>query len=123
VPGSELFGRAFEHFLFMEITAHAGYSELFYPITYWRTTSGFEVDFVLGDHEVAIKVKSTEMAKDAHLKGLRRFRDEYTVRRSLLISLDPTPRKTEDGIEILPWQVFLQDLWDGRILSNTGVLQ
>ncbi|MEW6666070.1 MAG: AAA family ATPase [Thermodesulfobacteriota bacterium] len=115
VPGSELFGRAFEHFLFMEITAHASYSEIFYPITYWRTTSAFEVDFVLGDHEVAIEVKSTELANDAHLKGLRSFKDEYTVRRPLLVSLDPTPRRTEDGIEILPWQVFLRDLWDGRI--------
>lgn len=116
VPGSELFGRAFEHFLFMEITAHSSYSELFYPITYWRTTSGFEVDFVLGDHEVAIEVKSTELANDAHLKGLRRFKDEYTVRRPLLVSLDPKPRRTEDGIEILPWKVFLRRLWDGRIL-------
>jgi predicted AAA+ superfamily ATPase len=116
VPGSELFGKAFEHFLFMEITAHASYSELFYPLTYWRTTSGFEVDFVLGDHEVAIEVKSTELANETHLKGLRRFREEYTVRRSLLVSLDPTPRRTEDGIEILPWQTFLKELWDGRIL-------
>jgi predicted AAA+ superfamily ATPase len=115
-PGSELFGKAFEHFLFMEITAHAGYSEIFYPVCYWRTTSGFEVDFVLGDHEVAIEVKSTELANEAHLKGLRRFREEYTVRRSLLVSLDPTPRKTEDKIEILPWQAFLKELWDGRIL-------
>lgn len=116
VPGSELFGRAFEHFLFMEITAHAGYSELFYPITYWRTTSGFEVDFVLGDHEVAIEAKSTELANEAHMKGLRNFKDEYKVKRSILVSLDTTPRKTQDGIEILPWKVFLQDLWNGRIL-------
>ncbi|SPD71823.1 conserved hypothetical protein [uncultured Desulfobacterium sp.] len=62
-PGSELFGRAFEHFIWMEITAHASYSEQFYPISFWRTSSGFKVDFVLGDHEVAIEVKSAEVAK------------------------------------------------------------
>jgi predicted AAA+ superfamily ATPase len=111
VPGSELFGRAFEHFVWMEITAHASYSDLFYPLSYWRTASGFEVDFVLGDHEVAIEVKSTDLADSRHLSGLRRFKEEYAVRRSILVSLDPRPRKTEDQIEILPWQVFLEQLW------------
>ena len=116
VPGSELFGRAFEHFMWMEIVAHSSYSELFYPITYWRTSSGFEVDFVLGDSEISIEVKSTGSANTTHLKGLRRFREEYPVRRSILVSLDPKPRKTEDQIEILPWQMFLEQLWSGKVV-------
>lgn len=116
VPGSELFGRAFEHFMWMEIVAHSSYSELFYPITYWRTSSGFEVDFVLGDSEISIEVKSTDSANTTHLKGLRRFKEEYTVRRSILVSLDPKPRKTEDQIEILPWQMFLEQLWSGKVV-------
>lgn len=116
VPGSELFGRAFEHFMWMELVAHSSYSELFYPITYWRTSSGFEVDFVLGDSEISIEVKSTDSANTTHLKGLRRFREEYPVRRSILVSLDPKPRKTEDQIEILPWQMFLEQLWSGKVI-------
>ena len=116
VPGSELFGRAFEHYIWMEIVAHSNYSELFYPIFYWRTSSGFEVDFILGDHEIAIEVKSTELANSMHLKGLRRFREEYSVQRSILISLDSQPRKTEDQIEILPWQIFLEQLWGGEVV-------
>ncbi len=115
VPGSELFGRAFEHYIWMEIVAHSGYSELFYPISYWRTASGFEVDFIIGDHEIAIEVKATELAHTTHLKGLRRFKEEYSARRSILVSLDAKPRMTEDGIEILPWQIFLEQLWGGEI--------
>ena len=115
VPGSELFGRAFEHYIWMEIIAHSSYSELFYPISYWRTASGFEVDFILGDHEIGIEVKSTELANKTHLKGLRRFREEYSVQRSILVSLESRPRKTEDQIEILPWQIFLEQLWGGGI--------
>ena len=115
VPGSELFGRAFEHYIWMEIVAHSSYSELFYPISYWRTASGFEVDFILGDHEIAIEVKSTELAHTTHLKGLRRFKEEYSARRSIVVSLDAKPRMTEDGIEILPWQIFLERLWAGEI--------
>lgn len=116
MPGSELFGRAFEHFLHMEIVAHSSYSESFYPISFWRTSSGIEVDFILGDHEIAVEVKSTELANPNHLKGLRRFREEYTVRRNILVSLDPKPRKTEDQIEILPWKTFLEQLWSGNII-------
>lgn len=44
----ELFGNAFEHFIFMEMVAHSSYSELDYEINFWRTRSGLEVDFVLG---------------------------------------------------------------------------
>lgn len=118
-PGSELFGRAVEHFTWMEITAHASYSGLSYPISFWRTASGFEVDFVLGDHEVAIEVKSSQLVTAAHLKGLRKFNEEYAVRKNVVVSLDKTPRKTEDGIEILPWQVFLQRLWAGEIMRGS----
>lgn len=118
MPGSELFGRAFEHYIWMEMVAHSSYSGLFYPISYWRTASGFEVDFILGDHEMIIEVKSTELARTTHLKGLRRFKEEYPVRRSILVSLDSKPRKTEDQIEILPWQVFLEQLWGGELVSG-----
>ena len=115
-PGSEIFGKAFEHYIWMEISAHGSYSEMFYPITYWKTSSGFEVDFVLGDHEIAIEVKSTEFVRSNHLKGLRRFKEEYSVKRSILVSLDSKPRKTEDEIEILPWQTFLNQLWSGDVI-------
>ena len=116
VPGAELFGRAFEHFIWMEIVAHSSYSELFYPIAYWRTSSGIEVDFVLGDHEIVIEAKSTEVTSKTHLKGIRRFKEEYATRRSIVVSMDSRPRKTKDQIEILPWQIFLEQLWGGKVI-------
>ncbi len=115
-PGSELFGRAFEHFIWMEITAHSSYSELFYPLAFWRTSAGLEVDFILGDHEISIEVKATASANSSHLKGLRRFKEEYSTRRSILVSLDSNPRNTEDQIEILPWEIFLKQLWEGEVI-------
>jgi predicted AAA+ superfamily ATPase len=115
-PGSELFGRAFEHFIFMELRAHASYSEKCYPIAYWRTTSQIEVDFVLGDHEVAVEVKSTPQAGNRHLRGLRALKEEYTVKHCILVSLDPRPRTTEDDIQILPWRNFLERLWSDSLM-------
>jgi predicted AAA+ superfamily ATPase len=116
-PGSELFGRAFEHFIFMEITAHSSYSEINYPIAYWKTASGFEVDFVLGDHDIAVEVKGTDMVTNKHLKGIRAFKEEYRARGYIVVSNDPNPRKTQDGIEILPWKIFLDRLWANEIIT------
>jgi predicted AAA+ superfamily ATPase len=114
--GSELFGRAFEHLVFMELSAHSRYSELGYNLSYWRTASQLEVDFILGEHEVAVEVKGTENAQAHHFRGLAAFGEEYRVRRRILVSCDPRPRLTEQGIEILPWRVFLEDLWSGRLM-------
>ena len=115
-PGTELFGRAFEHFILMEIWAHSEYSGKHYPVFYWRTSSQIEVDVVLGDHEVAIEIKGTGEARDYHLKGIRAFKDDYVCRHYIAVSLDRQPRKTSDGIEILPWRVFLDRLWGGKIV-------
>jgi predicted AAA+ superfamily ATPase len=116
-PGSELFGKAFEHLLFMELSAHASYSGLHESISFWRTASQLEVDFILGDHEIAIEVKGTTFAQPHHLKGLIAFGEEYKVRRRILVSCDPKPRLVTDKLEILPWRVFLEDLWSGKIIS------
>ena len=116
--GSELFGRALEHFIYMEILAHSSYSELNYPISYWKTASGFEVDFVLGDHQLAVEVKSALMVGNRHLKGIRAFKEEYAARHYIVVSMDPKPRKTPDGIDILPWNIFLDRLWSNSFFQK-----
>jgi predicted AAA+ superfamily ATPase len=114
--GSELFGKAFEHFIILEVLAHSSYSELNYPICYWRTASQFEVDLVLGQNDVAVEIKSTAQARDRHMKGLRAFKEEHKTR-CLLVTMDPRARKTSDGILILPWKTFLERLWSNEIMS------
>ena len=114
--GSELFGKAFEQFLLMELMANASYSGLHYPISYWRTASQLEVDFILGDHEIALEVKGTSFAQPHHLRGLVAFGEEYKTRRRILVTCDSKPRLLEGKIEILPWRIFLEDLWSGKII-------
>ncbi|MBI2463475.1 ATP-binding protein [Candidatus Peregrinibacteria bacterium] len=114
--GSEIFGRAFEHFILQEIRAHRHYSGKEYSVSYWRTASGFEVDFILGEHEVAIEVKGNHFIQPHHLKGLTAFSDEYKTKKTIVISLDPKPRMI-NHIEILPVKNFLDALWSGKILS------
>jgi predicted AAA+ superfamily ATPase len=113
--GSELYGKALEHFIYQEIYAHSRYSGKEYPVYYWRTASQIEIDFVLGDHEVAIEVKAIEQANPRHLKGLKAFSEEYEVKKMILISNDPMPRLA-GNILILPWKIFLERLWSGEII-------
>jgi predicted AAA+ superfamily ATPase len=115
LPGSELFGKVFEHFIYQEIYAHSSYSGKEYPIYYWRTASQLEIDLVLGDHEVAIEIKATEQASARHLKGLKAFAEEYHVKKLILISNDPMPRLV-NNILILPWKIFFERLWAGEII-------
>ncbi len=115
--GSELFGRALEHFLYMELAAHSAYSGLGYPICYWRTSSQLEVDFVLGDCQLALEVKATSRAETQHLRGLRAIGEEYRFRRRILVSCDPRRRVAEGGIEIVPWRDFLAELWSGELVA------
>lgn len=115
--GSESFGKALEHFIYLELYAHSKYSDLNYLISYWRTASQIEVDFILGDHEVAIEVKSSNMVTLRHIKGLKSFADEYQVKKLIVVSNDPYPRKIEN-VDILPWNLFLDKLWAGEIISS-----
>jgi predicted AAA+ superfamily ATPase len=113
--GSELFGNAFEHFVYNELYAHSSYSGKDYPIYYWRTASQIEIDFVLGNHDVAIEVKATSNVQSRHLKGLKSFSEEYAVNQLVLVCNEPLPRISE-GVRILPWKVFLEELWAGKII-------
>ena len=116
LSGSTAFGKAFEQFMWQELRAHASYTGLHYPIAYWRTSSGFEVDFILAEGLVAIEVKSSTNPTTDHLKGLRAFKEEFHARRHIVVSQVERARRTEDGIDILPWQEFLTQLWDGAVL-------
>ena len=111
----EQFGRAFEHFVFMEIAAHSSYSELKYDINYWRTKSGLEVDFVLGNGEIAIEVKGTRHVENKDLRGLATFVDEYKPKNAFVISNEREARVI-GKIRVFPWRRFLEQFWAGSII-------
>ena len=82
------------------------------PPRYWRSTSGFEVDFILGDH-TGVEVKAKANVSPADLKSLRALAEEGTFKRLLCVCLEPRPRRV-DGITILPWKDFLEALCAGQ---------
>ena len=116
--GSPDFGKSFEHFILMELRAWMAYRQIDLSLTFWRTASGFEVDFILGDFQAAIEVKGSSRVHDGDLSPLRALRQEYKVKHSVVVCQETFPRKTDDGISILPWQTFLEQLWDGAFVTT-----
>jgi uncharacterized protein len=112
-PGSADYGEFFEHFICLELKTWIDYRKPRTLFNYWRSVSGFEVDFLL-DGEVAIEVKSSANIVTKHLKGLKALREEGSIKRSILVCRESRPRLVED-IEILPWDYFLDQLWANQI--------
>lgn len=112
---SELFGRIFEHFIALELRAYLAYRFIDLPLQYWRSTSHFEVDFIIGN-QLAIEVKSADLVSDKHLKGIRALKEEGLIQNYAVISLDANERLTSDRIHIWPWKIFLKKLWSGEII-------
>jgi predicted AAA+ superfamily ATPase len=113
--GSAEFGKAFEHLILMELMAYRAYRRPELDITFWRTASGLEVDFVLGDLDVALEVKGGTRVHEGDLTGLRALREEHRVRRMAVVSLERQPRTVLPGIDVLPWDTFLGQLWGGDL--------
>lgn len=117
LAGSELYGKAFENWIFHELSTFLSYRECDVDLCYWRLASGIEVDFLLSDMRVAIEAKSTERTRSDHFKGLRRLVVDYPhVKRRIVVCREPRARKTGDGIEIIPAKAFVERLWDGDIV-------
>ena len=112
-PGTPEFGEAFETYLMHELVSYSDYISG-EPLSYWRSTSGFEVDFILGDH-TAVEVKAKENVSAHDLKSLRAFAEEKKLKRYLCVSLEPRRRNLEN-VTILPLREFLEALW-GREYS------
>jgi predicted AAA+ superfamily ATPase len=114
-PGTREYGRAFEHFILQECWAYSHYSKIEFPITFWRTASGAEVDLILGDADAAIEIKSSENVGDRP-KGLHLFLEEKKCKKSFIVSRELIPRKLDSHITVLPWQTFCEMLWAGKII-------
>lgn len=110
------FGRAFEHFILMEIAAYRSYSRKDFAINFWRTKTGLEVDFVLGQAETAIEVKGASLIDNKDTHGLNAFIEAHSPKKSIIVCLEKEKR-IHGKIEITPWETFLAQLWAGKIMS------
>lgn len=111
----ESFGKAFEHFIFMELVAYSSYKDLDFEVNFWRTKSGLEVDFVLGRGEVALEIKGTSRVDQRDLRSLMAFAKEYSPQKALVVCNEREER-LHGNIRILPWRHFMETLWEEKII-------
>ncbi len=111
--GSSDFGKSFEHFVLMELKAYQAYRNPELPIAFWRSSSGQEVDFIVGEKDLAIEVKGMKRVHDGDNRELSALREDGPVKHSVIVSLEREPRRMGKDIEVLPWKVFLEKLWAG----------
>ncbi|NIQ17261.1 MAG: AAA family ATPase, partial [Candidatus Aenigmarchaeota archaeon] len=109
-PGTPEYGEAFETYIMHELRSYIDYGSD-EPLNYWRSTSSIEVDFILGDH-TAIEVKAKENVSVQDLKSLRALAEEKKLKHYLCVSLSPRTRNF-DGMVVLPYRRFLEQLWTG----------
>ena len=111
--GTPEYGHAFESWIMHELSAYADTFRRDAEISYWRTRTNFEVDFIVNG-EVAIEVKTTRNVTKDDLKGLRAIAEEGSFAHRILVSDEPRKREI-DGILILPWKEFLDELWSEHL--------
>lgn len=112
-------GAAFEHYILMELIAYKGLNDLDFEISFWRTNSGLEVDFILGNAEIAIEVKISDRLRSTALHGLTSFIEHYNPKRAIIVNNSDKSRVLEPKgckIEVLPWKRFLEMLWNKEII-------
>lgn len=110
-PRTPEFGPALETWLLHELIAHRDYVSGD-AISYWRSKSGFEVDFILGDH-TAIELKAKDNISPRDLRSLHAVAEEARFKRLICVCLEPRRRRV-GTVTILPMREFLDALWAGE---------
>lgn len=113
VRGTPEYGYAFESWIMHELSAYISACRRDSEISYWRTRTNLEVDFIVNG-EIAIETKTTRNVVRDDLKGLRAIAEEGSFRQRIVVSDEPLEREVE-GVLILPWRVFIDRLWAGEL--------
>jgi predicted AAA+ superfamily ATPase len=113
-PKTAEYGRALEHMVMLELKAWLSYTRNQDVLTFWRTYTDHEVDFVIGGH-TGIEVKAKDRIQDRDLKGLRALHADAPLKRRIVVSLEEEAWRTDDGIEILPATAFFETLWNSGL--------
>jgi len=104
-PKTPEFGKAFEHFLFLETVAAMRYDGRIVKLNYWRSASGYEVDLLINEH-TAVEFKTGPI----HIQDTRpilALQEEIPLKNKWMVGLEKQVRLLENGVEVLPWKEYL----------------
>lgn len=128
VDGTSDFGKMFEQAIYIELNSYLNYSNKNHEwtLSYWRSTSKFEVDFLLTNFAgevIAIEVKAKKNISKRDYKGLNALSEEnIKILRQIIVCREDNGRITDNNIEIIPVHLFLTKLWHGDICKENTQL-
>ena len=112
-------GPLLETLLIGELRAYLSYSKVRYPLHFWRSCDGVEVDLLCETNAgfVAVEVKAATRWEHRFNRGLLRIRDELGRDRVTCVGVYRGERPALWGdVQVLPVLDFLRRLWDGAVL-------
>jgi predicted AAA+ superfamily ATPase len=104
------FGKAFEHFVILEIIKLNHYHRLDLDLSFYRTEGGAEVDCVIetpAGKTIALELKSTTSPVPAMLKGLYSFKEKVPDAR-LILGCRAERAQIINDVTVLPWQEVIE---------------
>ena len=115
---NEARGILFETLVFHELNAYMSYQGIGGELFYWRTSDGAEIDFIWkrASQVIAIEVKSSTRWREEFNAGFKSLcSSKITISACYGIYQGEEMLKKDFGL-VLPWQVFLERLYAGKIL-------
>lgn len=115
---TEIDGAALEGLVAEHLRAWIAYSGAGHTLSYWRTRSGLEVDFVVygPDTFVAVEVKNAATVRPEDLKGLCAFLEDYPEATAWLLYRG-RERLKKGQVTCVPVDEWLRGLVPGRGLA------
>ena len=115
----EIDGGALEGLVAQHLRAWIGYSHRNASLSYWRTRSGTEVDFVVygEDGLWAFEVKNGVTVRERDLRGLRAFLEDYPEAEARLLYRGDETLEMRGGIRCEPCGPYLAGIRPGQPLA------
>lgn len=104
--GTSLYGRAFEHFIILELMRLNHYLDKDYEFSFYRTNDNAEVDLIIETplkETYAIEIKSGSNVDGRELRGLKSFKEVVPDAKLFCVTLVERRRILGD-LSIVPWQ-------------------
>lgn len=120
-PGTSEYGKAFEHFIVLEIYRMCEYLKNDYRLSYLRTKDDAEIDLIIerpGLPDLLLEIKSTHKVQDSDVKTLQHFQKDWDKKSEAVIwSMDPVA-KVINSVPSYHWKDGLEKLFSKVSISK-----